>query len=913
MYKLEDNVEWSNELKNAFKRGVTRAKVLYDNVELNENNYLQNFKFTEQRYIKNYGFVGTATARKLELNILDTNGVLNLENKEVTLKLGADYDGDTYYINYGNFIVDKSPEYDETNGTTRIVLYDYMVKFNKPYEDRVKYPCSLLVLLKDVCEQAGVELGSENFANKNFIVENNQFENATLRGVLQQIGKCAFSWARIGQDNKLYLDFSLSTETQENITINEYKLNSFKKAQNYYGPINQVTYADSDIEGQEERVKDQESIDENGLKELVIYDNIFAYTPEKRHELIQAGTMLLGLRYMPITQLDMIGFAYLDCSDGIAVDTLNGETFTSRVFTHEITYNGTLHDGIINEATSDNEDVYKNTANDIFQDMQTRAVIDKANKKIELVVEDVQNNSAIKSSKGNGQITLFNCRESYLVKLRIIGNNQVFRSLYISNRLKVSSSVYVRGDSVIVVTDKDGNSTEYDLGIHEVLRANDEVYDEYILENNHAKVIRRVNPDGTTRETELIEDLGTLEIYLKEGNNILKLQSYYANLEGLYIENNGYTDQLSTKEETKAEIEITKNEIDFEVSKKVNDEDLTGANIILRINGDESESEINADKVSLKGKEINLTSDNITIDSTNFSVDENGRIYAISGNIGGFELNSDNGFIANVQSQYTYDTNDYNRLLSIMRETITPTQEDYDKYDFTNDGEFKSNDLFILLNILNGRESGSGIFKIDHKDPKNCIQIKDDIEGLEASIGFFGANFSRIVCGNGGIYSNGSIIIKSKYHSNNATVIQESIDYGGQILLYDTNGDAIVTINNNSTGQITCVSLVQTSKESKKKNIEKYENNCLDVIKNSEIYTYNFKTETDEDKKHIGFVIGDEGGSYKTPKEVISNNSEGIDTYSMTSILWKAVQEQQEIIEQMQNEIKELKGGIKNG
>lgn len=909
MYKLEDNVEWSNGLKNAFKRGVTRAKVLYDNVEINENNYLQNFKFTEQRYIKNYGFVGTATARKLELNILDTNGVLNLENKEVTLKLGADYDGDTYYINYGNFIVDKSPEYDETNGTTRIVLYDYMVKFNKPYEDRVKYPCSLLALLKDVCEQAGVELGSENFANKNFIVENNQFENATLREVLQQIGKCAFSWARIGQDNKLYLDFSLSTETQENITINEYKLNSFKKAQNYYGPINQVTYADSDIEGQEERVKDQESIDENGLKELVIYDNIFAYTPEKRHQLIQAGTMLLGLRYMPITQLDMIGFAYLDCTDGIAVDTLNGETFTSRVFTHEITYNGTLHDGIINEATSDNEEVYKNTANDIFQDMQTRAVIDKANKKIELVVEDVQNNTAIKSSKGNGQITLFNCRESYLVKLRIIGNNQVFRSLYISNRLKVSTSVYVRGDSIIVVTDKDGNSTEYDLGIHEVLRANDEVYDEYILENNHAKVIRRVNPDGTTRETELIEDLGTLEIYLKEGNNILKLQSYYANLEGLYIENNGYTDQLSTKEETKAEIEITKNEIDLEVSKKVNDEDLTGANIILRINGDESESEINADKISLKGKEINLTSDNININSNNFSVDENGNMSCsnanVSGSITGSSISGSSisgGTISGGSISGTQITNGNNFSVdasgnmscsnanvsgsitgsSISGGTISGTQiTNGSNFSVDASGNMRCNSATInggSLTLTDGGTISTSAFYL----------YRDDAEGhwenyiMSHGISLSGASgYVSIDTGKG--FIGGSIYVGDVYNANNNTTI----------------------IN----GNIDCVQVTQRSKESFKKNITEYKYNALNIIKNSEIYTYNFKTETDEDKKHIGFVIGDEGGSYKTPEEVISSNGEGIDTYSMTSILWKAVQEQQKIIEQMQKEIKELKEG----
>lgn len=107
---------------------------------------------------------------------------------------------------------------------------------------------------------------------------------------------------------------------------------------------------------------------------------------------------------------------------------------------------------------------------------------------------------------------------------------------------------------------------------------------------------------------------------------------------------------------------------------------------------------------------------------------------------------------------------------------------------------------------------------------------------------------------------------------------------------------------------ITTPSVIQTSKESVKKNIELYKDKALDILKQSEIYQYNFKSEKDDDKKHIGFVIGDEGGKYKTPDEVISNG-EGIDTYAMTSILWKAVQEQQEIIDELQKQIKELKGG----
>ena len=104
MYKLENNVEWTDGLKNAFKHNVTRAKILYTGAEINEQNNLKDLTLTEQRYISNLGFIGTATARMLELNLVDIQNGINLENKELTLKIGADYNGDTYYINYGNFI-----------------------------------------------------------------------------------------------------------------------------------------------------------------------------------------------------------------------------------------------------------------------------------------------------------------------------------------------------------------------------------------------------------------------------------------------------------------------------------------------------------------------------------------------------------------------------------------------------------------------------------------------------------------------------------------------------------------------------------------------------------------------------------------------------------------------------------------
>lgn len=98
--------------------------------------------------------------------------------------------------------------------------------------------------------------------------------------------------------------------------------------------------------------------------------------------------------------------------------------------------------------------------------------------------------------------------------------------------------------------------------------------------------------------------------------------------------------------------------------------------------------------------------------------------------------------------------------------------------------------------------------------------------------------------------------------------------------------------------------LTQTSLEGDKKNFEKMQDNALDIIKNIDIYKYNLKTENDIDKKHIGFVIGE---GYNYSKEVTSEKNDGVDIYSFASLCCKAIQEQQEMIKQLELEIKQLK------
>ena len=122
---------------------------------------------------------------------------------------------------------------------------------------------------------------------------------------------------------------------------------------------------------------------------------------------------------------------------------------------------------------------------------------------------------------------------------------------------------------------------------------------------------------------------------------------------------------------------------------------------------------------------------------------------------------------------------------------------------------------------------------------------------------------------------------------------------GGIIDLSDTSGNDTFM----EASGITTPKLTQTSTIEKKKNIEKLNKKAIELIKNSDICTYNFKTEKDKNKKHIGLVIG---GEYKCADEVISEDREGIEQYSMISLAWKAIQELAQENENLKQRIEKL-------
>lgn len=210
MYKLEDGTELTEQVKQAFKRGMTRAYIKFGDTIIDQSNFLMNAKYKDEKADPQTGeFIGITSMRELTIKLNNENNDLNLENQDIEYHVGAKVGNEYKYINFGNFIVQK-PNNEEVNEEMTFTALDYMCKFDgdEAYETQVVFPTTLVGLAEDICNQAGVELGNRVFRNADMIILANPFVNGeNKRTALKSIAKLSFSCCYIGQDNKLYFNF----------------------------------------------------------------------------------------------------------------------------------------------------------------------------------------------------------------------------------------------------------------------------------------------------------------------------------------------------------------------------------------------------------------------------------------------------------------------------------------------------------------------------------------------------------------------------------------------------------------------------------------------------------------------------------------------------------------------------------
>ena len=386
MYNLQGNREWTDKIKRAFKKGITRAYLISEDVEINADNYLMSVDFSDEKADPEDGrFIGKSICREINIKLNNRANELNLENKEVEYYLGAEVDGEFVYINFGKFIVQK-PENQEVNEETTFTAFDYMSRFDVRYTPSTTFPASLKDIIQDICNQCGVELGSTEFRNSDKIIEANPFLNAEqCREVVKSIAKVSFSCAYIGQDNKLYFGFEKNNEIVETINIDNY----FEMGNNNdIKPITIITLRSGEVEASGQSIRNSELIEQYGLNELIIEEDYFAFTDELRQSFLEEASYLFGLTYTPI-DIDLEGSAYLNFNDVIKIQNLNGEEKITYALNNYHTYNGVLYNSVSVPALTESEKKYTYKDEDSTKRTKTTIEIDKANARIDMVVKQI--------------------------------------------------------------------------------------------------------------------------------------------------------------------------------------------------------------------------------------------------------------------------------------------------------------------------------------------------------------------------------------------------------------------------------------------------------------------------------------------------------------------------------------------
>lgn len=617
-----------------------------DNIILTEADIVST-TYEDYRYVDTATIcIGQFVARTISGELKNVNNAFEIENKEIKVEFGVKTNAGTNYYSLGNFLITE-PTDDDVKDKTTFEAMDYTKKFNQEFDGTgLSFPCTALQLAQYCCDKCGVELATTTFTNSTFIVPNNQYETGdTYRKVMQDIGKLAYSWVRIGWDNKCYIDFDVPTAvTDEYDKINTSNYYDLSLQKEVFGPVNRVVIGMTDVEGENAYIEDEDSITVNGVCELQIMDCNITYTPELRQQAITGASRLFGLTYLPL-EINTTGHPWLLGKELIEVTTTEDTKVTTIPFDRTIEYMGHIKTKLTSKADTKTETEYKNPGTLETSVRQTRIIVDKQNQTITQLVTNVdeydnritqveqdvdsisqqvsQISDLTREVTNNGSVTLEDAYQGNLLELRIYGDVCPFfprTNVYPSSTLFLKPSKYY----LTVEYQENGETNQTVISLpFDYLLINGDVYDEFVVETNGSCYkIKRLEllADGSVSELEeeQIITYDNMIIPIYEGNNKYYLNYYTPTFYAKYAKQSDLTDVFATKVEVNSSITQTRDEIELSVTQEITDATDTDT-LISKIN-------LSPGQIKLEGT--------VTANE-NFKILQDGSIEAVNGSFSG--------------------------------------------------------------------------------------------------------------------------------------------------------------------------------------------------------------------------------------------------------------------------------------
>lgn len=852
-----------------------------------------------------------------------------LKKSKINLKAGVKLNGDYEYISYNTYQVEKCERQEDTNSYI-ITAYDKMIESMIDYDLTYTEKITVRQYLIKICERLGWNTNNipASFINSEKLVSPalHMGIGYTFRDALDEIATITCSFLYF-VDEDFYLAYP--TETNESIDESYLDEDNITIGEKYF--INSLVFSRAEESDNIYR-KNDSSISINGLHEFRISDNQLLSTNERDLYIDEMFYYLQGFEFY-VFDVKSKGILFLEACDKF-IFILGGKEYPTILLNNEITFEDGITEDLYTDQPEETETEYKYADSTDRKINQTYIIVDKQNQIIESVVSNVseQNNKISKvqqtvdslnskisdiaditisqeSNKGTLNFEKINQSEPIHIEIKPLGESISY--LYPFEKLFPSDNLFIKLRTLRFTNTETEEIFDYELP-DDLLYYDSEHYDEFILdyESQTCYVNKKCkyNSDGDVvlLENEVVKEFEFPHINLTDGDykvEILKYDGvpYIAYLFARLMTQNMYTTQFAIKAEVKSEINQTANDITLSVDKKLSNYSTT--------------SEMNS-AIAIKANEITSTVSNT------YATKDNLKDYSTTTQMNSAINQKADSITSTVSATYETKTNASNTY-------ATKTQLSTAK------SEIKQTTDNISLTVSKKVGNDEVISKINQSSEAvtinaNKISLSGKTINLTSdNMAIQSTNFSvdkngKMTCSSANINGGQIDLIKTgtyafRYFNDSSKNTGYMLYISSDILGINNGNDhievgcqgypSIDVYRSGSSGTyikyngISTPSLSQTSKEEDKKNFEKLENG-LEILKDIDIYKYNLKSENDNTKKHIGFVIGE---NYNYREEVTSNENNGVDLYSFVSLCCKAIQEQQQEIEELKKRLEEIK------
>ena len=795
-------------------------------------------------------------------------------------------------LKIGTFIVTEVKDSD-TFESVNVTSYDYGLKFSNPYTTNLDYKngnITMFQVVQEICNKCDIELENTYLPNGSFIVDSNQFVNGEKYGdVICIVALENGMFATINSNNKL--EFIFTNETDE--IIEDYvELDDKRDTQ----PITSVLVAPSkDLETAGAVMKDQTLINQYGEHWLKIYDSYFANSTTKCQQLISAiFNQVKGFSYSSFKS-EYSFLPYLTLGDKIKFKNKEGKLVDSIILRYETNYDEVVLEApsIINasieyELPETPEEISKKALVKVDQANGEIELIAKATKELEtktaklrLDVDTIEGQISdiadiTTTAEGTGTLVIGNINESEPIYIKIYPKLGDITSLYPANDLYPADDLYPLDKTLVFHCTSETYDKTYELP-KDLLWLNKDTYDEFVLDydNQTCYILHRVAINESGEKYALAN---VIQENFEYPNIPLVSGDYEVSLLGqpnayLYIRlmvQNIYTTQFATKVEMNSKITQTKEEINLEVSKKVGKNE-----VISSINLTSEAATIQANKVNINGV-INAVNNNTTT-TINGNKITTGSITASqiqTGTITADKVASDVITTNNFSAQTINADNIKAGTLSASSINLKGTQlsPTYSKVGgwTVNDSELSSGNSTIKSNGVVGfypQVQNGGILALNDgfrcKAPNgvaiynthtgygnstsvdNGIHLCADVGNLDLMTehSSYGVNI-RSYCSPSSISNAGSRSIRLAAGQNIAMYAVGGYCYA------EGNGVASAKIKTDKGS----ASSKNVKKNLKKFNDKKYDS-AINILKNMDLYEYDYKYDLYKDRHQYGFLI----------------------------------------------------------